>query len=367
MRYLNPLLVFLLLLALSGCMPMAYPPGAKTRTAQLGEYSFLTEDGVSLPLRRWLPKTDIKAVMIALHGFNDYSRFFDLPAKYFSKLGIACYAYDQRGFGAAPKRGLWAGQQAYVDDLRTLVQLLEQRYPNRPIYLLGESMGGAVIMTAMSQTDNFQVDGVILAAPALWARETMPWYQTGLLWMLAHTMPWLTLTGEGVEVTPSDNIEMLRALGRDPWVIKKSRVETLYGLTDLMDAAFNSAGSLRGNTLMLYGEKDDIIPKEPTYAFLKQFLATRPAEKTIAFYQQGYHMLLRDLQAATTWQDIAAWIETGSAGLPSGADKRAQILLSQSVDNKTVLSRARASKTKNPLIRRQVDITVTTQRHNWVD
>lgn len=304
-------------------------------TALLGNNSFITEDGARLPLRHWLPQKEARAVIIALHGFNDYSRFFEQPGHYFSKLDIACYAYDQRGFGAAPKRGRWAGIEAYIDDLNTLVKLLEQHYPKRPIYLLGESMGGAIIMTAMSQREMTQVAGMILLAPALWARETMPWYQTGLLWTLAHSVPWLTLTGESVHVTPSDNIEMLRALGRDPWVIKGTRVETLYGLANLMDAAFNSADSLRGNTLLLYGEKDEIIPKKPTFAFLKQFLTTHPDEKTIAFYQQGYHMLLRDLQGSTIWHDIAAWIDTGPESLPSGADKRAKLLLSQFISSET--------------------------------
>ncbi len=306
---------------------MTYPPGAKNNTPQLSENIFQTEDGVNLPLRHWLPKTDPHAVLIALHGFNDYSRFFQEPGEYFSKLGIACFAYDQRGFGAAPKRGLWAGGNAYTADLHTLVRLLKQRYPSRPVYLLGESMGGAIIITAMNQANMPAIEGIILAAPALWARQTMPWYQTGLLWTLAHSMPWLTLTGKGVKVMPSDNIEMLRALGRDPLVIKATRVETLYGLTDLMDAAFNSATLLSGNTLMLYGEKDEIIPKKPTYAFLQKFLATDTAEKTVAFYQQGYHMLLRDLQAPTTWKDIAAWINNKPENLPSGADNRARQVL----------------------------------------
>ena len=127
---------------------------------------------------------------------------------------------------------------------------------------------------------------------------------------------------------PSDNIEMLRALGRDPWVIKGTRIETVYGLADLMDAAFNSATQLRANTLMLYGEKDEIIPKPPTYAFLQKFLATEAAEKTVAFYSQGYHMLLRDLQAPTAWKDIAAWINNRPEKLPSGADNRARQVLS---------------------------------------
>jgi alpha-beta hydrolase superfamily lysophospholipase len=314
-------------------MPMTYPPGAKNNTAQLGENIFLTEDGASLPLRHWLPKTEPRAVIIALHGFNDYSRFFDKPGTYFSEQGIACFAYDQRGFGMAPKRGLWAGGEAYTKDLQALVRLVKQRYPKRPVYLLGESMGGAIVITAMSQADMPEVAGIILAAPALWARSTMPWYQTGLLWTLAHSLPWMTLTGEGVHVVPSDNIDMLRALGRDPWVIKATRVETVYGLADLMDAAFNSATSLHGNTLMLYGEKDEIIPKEPTYAFLQQFLAADVANKTVAIYPQGYHMLLRDLQAPTAWKDIVAWIDASPDKLPSGADNRARELLSDRLKN----------------------------------
>jgi alpha-beta hydrolase superfamily lysophospholipase len=329
MKALYKLISFLLFAPLSGCMPMTYPSGEKSQTAQLTDNTYLTEDGASLPLRHWLPATEARAVLIALHGFNDYSNFFDQPGHYFSKLGIACFAYDQRGFGAAPKRGLWAGGSAYADDLQVLVRLIKQRYPERPVYLLGESMGGAIIITAMKNADMPPVDGIILAAPALWARPTMPWYQTGLLWTLAHCMPWLTLTGKGVHVTPSDNIEMLRALGRDPLVIKATRVETVYGLTNLMDAAFSSATSLPGNTLMLYGEKDEIIPKKPTYAFLQQFLATDITEKTVAFYEHGYHMLLRDLQASTALKDIAAWINASPKKLPSGADKRAREVLSQ--------------------------------------
>ncbi len=328
MNHRYPLIALLLLITQSGCMPMIYPPGANNNAAHLGENIFLTEDGASLPLRHWLPKAEPHAVMIALHGFNDYSRFFDSPGEYFSKQGIACFAYDQRGFGAAPQRGLWAGGEAYTKDLQDLVRLVKQRYPKRPVYLLGESMGGAVVITAMGQTEMPEVAGVILAAPALWARSTMPWYQTSLLWTLAHTLPWLTLTGQGVHVVASDNIDMLRAMGRDPWVIKATRVETVYGLADLMDAAFDSAATLHGNTLMLYGEKDQIIPKEPTYAFLQQFLAADSTGKTVAIYPHGYHMLLRDLQAPTAWKDIVAWINTSLGKLPSGADNRAQQLLS---------------------------------------
>jgi len=322
--------ILLLFIILSGCMPVLHPMGEKNQAARISESAFITEDGTNLPLRRWLPKTETHAILIALHGFNDYSRFFTTPAEYLSRFGIACFAYDQRGFGLSPNRGLWAGQETYIDDLQVLTRLLKQRYPKIPVYLLGESMGGAVIISAMGQATMPPVDGIILAAPALWARETMPWYQTSLLWVAAHSVPWMVLTGEGVvKVTPSDNIKMLRALWHDPWVIKGARVEAIYGLTDLMDAAYEKASSLHGNTLMLYGEKDDIIPKQPTYQFLQQFLATDKANKTVAIYPNGHHLLLRDLKAETTWQDIATWIAHQSDKLPSGADKHANEILTK--------------------------------------
>jgi pimeloyl-ACP methyl ester carboxylesterase len=67
--------------------------------------SFVAADGQVLPLRKWLPDGGAKAVILALHGFNDYSNAFEGPGEAWAKRGIATYAYDQRGFGAAPERG----------------------------------------------------------------------------------------------------------------------------------------------------------------------------------------------------------------------------------------------------------------------
>ncbi len=331
MRNTTNKLLFFWVLLLTGCMPIIHAPGDKMNEPFFNSHFYRTQDGATLPLREWLPDSKPKAVLVALHGFNDYSNFFDSPGTYFSSQGVACFAYDQRGFGGAPKRGLWAGIPAYNEDLRIFVHLLRQRYPQQPIYLLGESMGGAIVITAMKDAIP-GVDGVILVAPALWARTTMPWYQTSLLWTLAHTVPWLTLTGQSVAVKPSDNIEMLRKLGRDPLVIKKTRVEAIYGLTDLMDAAFNSANDLHENALVLYGEKDELIPKQPTYDFLQRFLSKPSQTKTVAFYKDGYHMLLRDLQAPVAWKDIVAWIDRQNGVLPSGADRRAHEVLSKKLN-----------------------------------
>ena len=84
----------------------------------------MTADGQVLPLRKWLPHGEVKAVILALHGFNDYSNAFEAAGKAWAERGIATYAYDQRGFGAAPERGLWPGRAVLAADAATAARIL---------------------------------------------------------------------------------------------------------------------------------------------------------------------------------------------------------------------------------------------------
>ena len=98
---------------------------------------------------RWLPEGQPRAVILALHGFNDYSNAFAAAgAGLVAQDGIAIYAYDQRGFGAAPHRGRWAGADSMADDAATPRRCCGSAIPTCPLYLLGESMGGAVAILA---------------------------------------------------------------------------------------------------------------------------------------------------------------------------------------------------------------------------
>jgi len=302
-------------LFLAACSPRVNNPGPPLRPPQLATDHFTAADGAVLPVRSWLPRAaPVKAVVVALHGFNDYSNSFVAAGNFLSRQGIACYAYDQRGFGRAPGSGLWAGVTAYSNDLTAFVYEVRKQQPGLPLYLLGESMGGAVTIVALTGGTPPPVDGVILVAPAVWGRETMPWYQRWLLAVGARTLPWLKLTGDGLNIVPSDNIEMRRALSRDPLVIRATRIDCMYGLTNLMDAALLNAGKLQLPTLILYGKKDQIIPREPTF----RMLATMPKTTRTAFYENGYHMLLRDLQGEKPLTDIAAWITDHDSRLPYG-------------------------------------------------
>lgn len=312
------LVILMLGLVLASCAPTVKPAGPPIAAPVLSADAIVTADAKRLPLRAWLPGAEPKAVIIALHGFNDYSFAFDDPGKALAARGIAVYAYDQRGFGGAPDRGYWAGEKAMGDDLITAARLIGDRHPGKPLFLMGESMGGAVVMVTMARSDAPSVAGVILSAPAVWGRGSMSLIQQAALWLTSHTMPWLTLTGRGLNIKPSDNIEMLRRLGADPMVIKETRVDAIHGLCDLMDHAEEGA-PLHVPTLALYGDKDEVVPAGPIYRVFKAL----PDIAVKAFYENGHHMLLRDLEAKTVLDDIAAWIEAPRAPLPSGADRHA--------------------------------------------
>jgi alpha-beta hydrolase superfamily lysophospholipase len=317
-------------LALAGCAPWVNRPGPPVAEPRLARGYFSTSDGAVLPVRSWLPKSGaLKAVILALHGFNDYSRAFELPGRYLSERGIAVYAYDQRGFGKAPGRGLWAGNAAYARDLAEFAGQLRRRCGKIPLYLLGESMGGAVVLVALAGDRPLPVDGAILSAPAVWSRDSMPWYQRALLAVTVHTLPWLELTGSSLQIQASDNIEVLRGMGRDPLIIKATRVDAVAGLADLMDEAQQDAAKLGKPALVLYGEKDEVIPKAPIQTMLAKL--PKAAAARVGFYPQGYHLLLRDLHAERPWEDIAAWVADRDRPLPSGADQRAAALASPGV------------------------------------
>jgi alpha-beta hydrolase superfamily lysophospholipase len=314
------------LLVACACAPNIKSPGPWIAEPAVAADGLRMPDGAVLPLRRWMPDEPPVAVILALHGFNDYSNAFDEPAVFLRKHGIATYAYDQRGFGGAPNRGYWPGETALLDDLATAMALLRQTHPGLPLILLGESMGGGVILAAMARDRAPQADGVVLVAPAVWGRATMDLGKRVALWVAVRTAPWMTLTGRGLDITPSDNIEMLRKLSRDPLVIKETRVDAIWGLANLMDDALDGARAFRAPSLILYGEKDDVIPKEPTRTMIERMPPVPAGTRRLAVYPGGYHMLTRDLQAEIVLGDIAFWIRNRARGpetpLPSGADAR---------------------------------------------
>ncbi|HEY5338090.1 MAG TPA: lysophospholipase [Rhizomicrobium sp.] len=271
--------------------------------------AFITRDGLHLPLRHW-DAAHPKAIIVALHGMSDYSEAFDMPGPIWAAAGITTYAYDQRGFGAAPDPGVWGGADAMRGDLDDFVDAVRARYPDVPVYALGESMGGAVVLSSFATQTPPHVDGAILIAPAVWSRDDMPFYYGWAAWFMAHVFPAMHVSGGGLHIVACDNYAVLRKLSRDPLYQHSARSDQVYGLINLMDQARKAPSHLNNTPpiLFLYGKNDQVIPAAPTEATIKELGSRVDVHRDDA----GYHMLLRDLDGDSQSKRVSDWIAAAS-------------------------------------------------------
>jgi alpha-beta hydrolase superfamily lysophospholipase len=308
-------------LALGACAPAlqhALTPKPGFPGPHLDDDAFVSFDGARLGLSRWGPEAEPWAAIAALHGMDDYANAFHLAGPAWADQGIATYAFDMRGFGRSPQRGIWPGTDLMVEDVRAFCATLRARHPQATLALLGESMGGAVAIAALASNRPPTADRAVLLAPAVWGWSSQP-----LAYQIALRLAELVAPHKVFEppsfvtshITASDNIPELIAMGRDRLMIWGARTDALYGLVDLMQTAWAETGRLRIPAAYLCGAKDQIIPLKPSL----QAAARLPAGDRTAFYADGYHLLLRDHQRAKVFADIAAFIRAPAAPWPSGA------------------------------------------------
>lgn len=314
------------LLSLAACAPTVVGLGPETQAPELAQDRLVARDGAVLPMRSWVPAQPPRAAIVALHGFGDYANAFALPAPVWAERGILTYAYDQRGFGRGPHRGRWAGTDAYVSDLADALRLVRARHPGIPVFVLGESMGGAIAMVAAARGAIAPADGVILVAPAVRGSAALGPVAAGTMRVLANTVPWLAGQSGASGIRPTDNLAMLREFSRDPLVLRGPRVDMAWGLIGLMDDAVAAAPSIAQPTLVLVGGRDVLVPDGAMAGMLARLPAADPAQRRVAVYENGWHMLLRDLDASRVQADVAHWVIRRNSDpaepLPSGADRR---------------------------------------------
>ena len=210
----------LLFLTLTACAPMlrqqALTPSADFQGPRLEADAVVSFDGARLGLTVWPTAGEPWAVIVAAHGMNDYANAFHLAAPEWAKAGVTTYAYDQRGFGRSPGRGVWASEALMIEDLRTVTTLARARHPNAVITVVGESMGGSVAAAAFASDRPPAADRLVLLSPGVWGFKTQPLTYKTALWFAAtftaakvYTPPrWVTS-----RVKPTDNREELIAMG----------------------------------------------------------------------------------------------------------------------------------------------------------
>ncbi|MDF2233287.1 alpha/beta fold hydrolase [Albimonas sp. CAU 1670] len=294
-------------LAVSACAP------GPTTPAFLDGLLTGAEDGQAivtprgpLALSVWTAERP-RAALLALHGYGDYGpSTFGEAAKNWSARGIEVYAYDQRGFGRNGSNRRWPGEAALIEDLEAAARDVQARRPDLPLFVAGHSMGGGVALAAAGEGRLPGVAGLVLLAPAVWGGDTLNPLFRASAWTAAQVMPDQRFSARASPVTiyPSDNMEMLRALSADPLHYANPSSREFLGLIRLMDRAYAAAPQDRLDTLVVQGAHDQVVPERSVRAAFERL----PGPKEFAYVSTGWHMLLRDLEAAEVHRIVGDWI-----------------------------------------------------------
>jgi acylglycerol lipase len=270
------------------------------------EGRFSGSGGLPLYYQAWLPSEGTRrAVMVNLHGLGDHSGLYPNLAAHFPAKGIALYAYDMRGNGRSPGQRAYLGHwDEYLGDLDAFIGLVRQREPGASLFLLGNSLGGLVVLDYAVRRAR-GLAGVIAAAAPL-GQLGVPAALMALGRVLSRVFPRFSL-----------NVGMdLSGLARDPAVVDAVLADPLFHrrgtarLSTEVTAAIRrvqeTAGTLAVPLLLLHGSDDRMVPPDGSRSF---FARVRHPDREFREYPGAYHGLFADLNYEEVLGDLERWVE----------------------------------------------------------
>lgn len=295
----------------TGFSPRLFTPPAEVRIERLA-----SQDGEAILVRFWGEAHAPRAIVLGVHGFTDYGRGFahlasQLPA--LDDIPTMVLSFDQRGFGESASRGRWAGSAAMLADLDSVIAWIDRNHPRAALFLIGESMGAALVLTALqrsSMAPQERLRGVVLLAPAIWGWSSMPWYQRLGLELGSALWPSLQLSGRGARqlgIRPTDDEAVAAYLARDPRMLREVSIAMLVGLTDLMESASAARIPAQLPTLIAIGRQDRVIPVAAVCVWANRQAVPGPRESWLV-QEQGYHMLTRQRASGEVLAAISDWM-----------------------------------------------------------
>lgn len=116
------------------------------------EYSIPSKSGVAdVYARCWMPSDGVKAVFQIAHGMAEHGERYEDFAAYLCGKGFAVLVDDHVGHGKSVKSdddlgyfGECGGWDTFVEDERSLTELVKKEFPDLPIIFFGHSMGSFI-------------------------------------------------------------------------------------------------------------------------------------------------------------------------------------------------------------------------------
>ena len=278
--------------------------------------AFKTVDGLRLYENRWLPDGDPAAVLIVVHGFTEHSGRYAQAAERLNQGGYAVVAMDLRGHGRSEGfRAFIKTFDQYVDDLDVQLARTRQRWPDKPLFLFGHSMGGTIVLrwaltrqatTQKAIVQKANVRGIVLSAPALQVADGLFPILRRLAGLVAHILPWLKVVRLGSNRISRDP-DVVADFQNDPLVFHdRFSVQTGAEILRVLGELEEGFAELKLPFLLLQGTDDKVVAPS---ACRRLIAKAKSADKELRLYDGFYHDLLHEIDRETVLEDIVDWLD----------------------------------------------------------
>jgi alpha-beta hydrolase superfamily lysophospholipase len=269
------------------------------------EGRFSGANGLQLFYQAWLPARGQRdAVLVNLHGLGDHSGLYPNLAMHFPTRGIALYAYDMRGNGRSPgQRAYLSGWHEYRDDLRAFLNLVWEWEAGMPVFLLGNSLGGLVVLDYALHYPE-KLAGVIAAAPPL-GKLGVPPFLMSLGRVMSRVVPRFSLR-VGMDLTGlARDPAVIEAVLADPYFHRVGTARLSTEVTAAISRVHALADRLSVPLLILHGAADRMVPPDGSREF---FAKVQHPDRELREYPEAYHGLFADFEHGQVVADLDRWI-----------------------------------------------------------
>jgi len=269
------------------------------------EGTFQGFGGLQLYYQRWRPDGAIRAVLAIVHGFGEHSGRYMNVVHHLVPKGYAVYAFDHRGHGRSPgPRGHINSWDEFREDVRAFLQMVAAQEPGRPLFLMGHSMGGLIVLEyALHYPEGLK--GVIASGPVLAQVGVSPALML-LARLLSRVWPRFA-TNTGLDATSiSRDPEVVKAYQTDPLVHSTATARFGTEMTKATLWTHEHAPEWRLPLLILHGGADRLVPPGGSRRFFENVPI---ADKERYEYEGGYHEPHNDVNRDQVLTDLERWLE----------------------------------------------------------
>ena len=260
--------------------------------------------GVILHTRRWEPDGPVRAVVCLVHGLGEHSGRYGHVAARLTDAGYAVCAFDLRGHGASGgKRGDTRFAETF-DDIDRLLTDTADRFPGRPVFLYGHSLGGLLVL-AYTLDRRPAVAGVVASGPALRTALREQKAKVLLVRVLAPLLPRLALPSGLDDSQISRDPAVVAAYRADPLVHDKATLGFGRDAIAAADTALAGAAGFPVPLLLLHGGADRLTDPGGSRAFA----AGLGSACTLSVYDGLFHEIHNEPEQAQVLTDIVAWLD----------------------------------------------------------